>query len=330
MPANLPPQYFETEKKLKVAKTPQEKIRILEELLSIVPKHKGTEKLQALLKTKIAKLKSTAQKKPSIARHSSLHRVERSGAGQIILIGPPNSGKSMLVKSLTNATPEIGEYPFTTRLPYPAMMEYENIKIQLVDTPPVTPEYMESWLLEMIKESDGILILLDLSDSSPINTLKVLLSGLKEKKIELISEKEKTIETEVRFFPKRALVVANKKDVLLNDNDFTTLKGFCKGKFNLISLSALHRDGLDELRKHIFLMLDVIRVYSKIPGKKADLNAPYTLKRGSSVLDMAREVHKDFTQKLKYARIWSKNKYQGQMVNRDHILEDEDILELHI
>jgi len=330
MPANLPPQYFETEKKLKHAKTPQEKIKILEELLSIVPKHKGTEKLQALLKTKIAKLKSAAQKKPSVARHSPTHCVEKSGAGQVILIGPPNSGKSMLVKSLTNANPEIGDYPFTTRLSYPAMMDFENIQIQLVDTPPITPDYMESWLFEFIKESDGILMLLDSSDSRSVNTVEALLSLLKDKKIELYSENKGALEKKEGIFLKKALVVANKKDLLLEDDNLNTLHEFCERKYKLIPISALTGEGLDVLKRDIFLMLDVIRVFSKIPGKKADLNDPFTLQKGSSVIDMARTVHKDFALKLKYARIWSKNKYQGQMVNRDHILEDEDILELHI
>jgi len=330
MPANLPPHYFETEKKLKIAKTPQEKIAVLEELLSIVPKHKGTEKLQALLKTKIAKLKSVTHKKPSIAKHSPLYFLEKSGAAQVVLVGPPNGGKSMLVKSLTNANPEIGEYPYTTRMPYPAMMKYENIQIQLIDTPPVTPDYMEIWFPELIKGADGILLLVDLTCPDLVNSIKILLTKLKEKKIELIQENQNLTEKEGSIFFKKVLIIANKKDLFFDENSFSALKEFCEGKFSFIAVSALNKDGLDELRKRIFLMLDIIRIYSKIPGKKADLSEPFSLKKGSTVIDMTRVVHKDFTQKLKFARIWSKNKYQGQKVNRDHILEDEDILELHL
>jgi ribosome-interacting GTPase 1 len=133
MPANLPPQYFETEKKLKTAKTPQEKIAVLEELLAIVPKHKGTEKLQALLKTKIAKFKNLATKRPAMAKHGPTFHIDKAGAGQIILVGKPNAGKSMLIRALTNATPEVADYPFTTHTPSPAMMRYEKIQIQLID-----------------------------------------------------------------------------------------------------------------------------------------------------------------------------------------------------
>jgi ribosome-interacting GTPase 1 len=290
MPANLTPQYFETERKLKTAKTPQEKRIILEELLSLVPKHKGTEKLQALLKTKIAKLKSTAQKKPTIAKHAPAFHFDKTGAGQIILIGPPNVGKSMLIKSLSNANPEIGDYPFTTRTPYPAMMEYKNIQIQLIDTPPITPEYIEAWHYELIKDADGILFLVDL----------------------------------------KTLIVANKKDLPSAEENYSVIKKALESKFNPIPVSASSGDGLEYLKKKIFSMLQVIRVYSKIPGKKVDFNDPYTLKKGSSVMTMAKTVHKDFSQNLKYARIWSKSKYQGQKVNRNHILEDEDIIELHI
>ena len=329
MPANLPPQYFETEKKLKTAKTPQEKRIILEELLSLVPKHKGTEKLQALLKTKIAKLKSAAQKKPTIARHAPTFHIDKAGAGQIVLIGPPNAGKSMLIKSLSNANPEVADYPFTTRIPNPAMMKYENIQIQLIDTPPITSEYMEVWHSELIKEADGILFILDLSSQNPADIMQALLARLKEKKIEFVAE-DQTILSDIPFFYKRALIVANKKDLPLAEENFNNLKKALEPKFSPIPVSANRGDGLEYLKKRIFFMLHIIRVYSKVPGKKADLDNPYTLKKGSSVMTMARAVHGDFAQKLKYARIWSKNKYKGQKVNLNHILEDEDIIELHM
>jgi len=329
MPANLPPQYFETEKKLKTAKTPEERISILEELLAIVPKHKGTEKLQALLKTKIAKLKSTAQKKPTIAKHGAIFSIDKAGAGQIILVGLPNAGKSMLVKSLTNANPEIGDYPFTTRIPSPAMMPFENIQIQLIDTPPITADYMEYWHAELVKGADGVLVILDISSPNPASDLETLLIKLREKRIELIPDSH-PIPEEAPFFYKRALIVANKDDAVASEANLATVKKILAAEFEFIPVSASRGDGLETLRRKIFSLLNVIRVYSKIPGKKADLKDPFTLKIGSSVMSLAKAVHKDFSQKLKYARIWSKNKYQGQKVNRDHILEDEDIIELHI
>jgi len=329
MPANLPPQYFETEKKLKTAKTPQERINILEELLSIVPKHKGTEKLQALLKTKIAKLKSSIQKKPKIAKQSLTHQIEKAGAGQIVLVGAPNAGKSSLIEILTNANPEIADYPFTTRVPYPAMMIYENIQIQLVDTPPITPEYMEFWYPEMIKMADGILLVLDLASPKQLEVFQTIRTKLAEKKVEIAGE-EKDSWQGINGFQKKTLVAANKIDLPQAPENLAALEKDLPPEFTIVTVSASRGDNLEELRKGIFDFLDILRVYSKVPGKKVEFNEPFVFRKGSNLMDLAKAVHKDFARKLKYARIWGKNKYQGQKVNRDYILEDEDIIELHL
>lgn len=329
MPANLPPQYFETEKKLKTAKTPHEKIKILEELLAIVPKHKGTEKLRALLKTKIAKLKSHSQEKPVVAKHGPSFHVEKSGAGQVIVIGPPNSGKSSLIAALTGAQPDIGDYPFTTRFPSPYMMRFENVQVQLVDTPPLIPDFIEAGLLELIKAADGVLFVLDLSDLDAPSILESLLLKLEEKRIHLYSPPAHSF-FDSQLFCKKTLVVTNKNDLPSFQENLPLLQEFFSSQFNFALVSALQGEGLEELPNQIFKLIGVIRVYSKTPRKKADLEDPFCLKKGSTVLDMARAVHKDFVEKFKYARIWRENVYQGQMVNRDHPLEDEDIIELHI
>jgi len=332
MPANLPPQYFETEKKLKTAKTPHEKIEILEELLAIVPKHKGTEKLQAQLKTKIAKFKDELQRRPAAGRHGPTYMIEKRGAGQVIVIGPPNSGKSMLIKSLTGAEPEVGDYPFTTRIPSPYMMKYENIQIQLIDMPPLVPEYMESWQLELIKVADGVLVVIDLSNADSPEVFEDLLSKLKEKRIELVKEDYASAEeaSPLSGFKKRTLVIANKNDCSSSKEILEALQVFYGNQFTILPLSARDGTGIEELKKKIFSILHVIRVYSKAPGKKPDFEEPFVLKRGSTVVDMARAVHKDFARRLTYARIWNSTKFNGQMVNRDYVLDDGDVLELHI
>jgi len=329
VPANLPPQYFEKERELKTARTAEDKIAIMEELLSIIPKHKGTEKLQALYKTKISKLKSQSQKKAAISRHGPTFHVDKAGAGQVILLGHPNSGKSSLIKALTNANPEIGNYPFTTHMPSPAMMMYENIQIQLVDTPPVTPDYFEPWHAELIKSADAVLLLMDLGTQDPVNDLQVIEDKLKEKNIELVPE-EKSIGDENSLFLKRTLIVANKTDLPDSEANMAVLKTSLDPSFDLIPISALKETGLDALKNRIFSILRVVRVYSKMPGKKVDKIDPYVFPAGDTLMDMAKTVHKDFAQKLKFARIWGKGKYQGQKVNHDYVLQDEDIIELHI
>ncbi|UCH96233.1 MAG: 50S ribosome-binding GTPase [Candidatus Aminicenantes bacterium] len=333
MPANLSPEYFDAEKRLKTATTPEEKLSILEEMLSVIPKHKGTEKLQAQLKTRISKLKSSSQKKTATAKHT--HKIRKSGAGQVVIIGPANAGKSMLVKALTDANPQVSDYPFTTVTAYPAMMKYENIQVQLVDTPPITPGYMEVWYPDLIKAADGVLILIDPSaiDPDPYDAFQCLLERLKEKKIQFVKAEQapsSVFEPGSGWSYKKTLMIANKCDLPHAAENLEILKELLESDFEWIPISAHTGDGLENLRKRIFLMLGVIRIYSKIPGKKAEFDSPFTLKKGSTVMDMARAVHQDFAQKLKFARIWSKNKYDGQRVNRDCILEDEDIIELHI
>ncbi|MBN1271576.1 MAG: 50S ribosome-binding GTPase [Candidatus Aminicenantes bacterium] len=329
MPANLPPQYFETEKKLKTAKNPQEKILILEELLSIVPKHKGTEKLQALLKTKIAKLRSSAQKKTGPAKQGMPHLIEKTGAGQVVLVGPPNAGKTSLVNALTNAALQVADYPFTTHATSPAMMKFENIQIQLIDTPPLTADYMESWYPEIIKRADGILVVLDLSKPNPEEMMFMIQEKLGEKHIDMVNSRQ-NIPEEKKQHVKRAIITANKADAKGGTDNLQTLKEYLSTDFEPIPLSAVNDHSLEDLKKRIFELLNIIRVYSKIPGKKPDFSEPFTLRKGSTVLDMASAVHRDFGQKLKYARIWSEKKYQGQKVNRDSILDDGDIIELHL
>lgn len=329
MPANLPPHYFDVEKKLRTAVTPEEKIAIYEELLSIIPKHKGTEKIQGQLKSKISKCKDAAQKRSGAARHGPSYKVRKSGAGQVVVIGPANAGKSMLIASLTGAQLQVSDYPYTTVAPSPAMMNYEKIQIQLVDMPPISPDFMEPWYPEVIKPADGALLVVDLSDIGSGEMLPSLLAKLRDKKIEFVGQGQESF-NQGGWSYKKALVVANKSDHAEAAENFELLQAVLDDTLDWVQVSAASGTGLEELKRKIFLMLGIIRIYSKAPGKKAELNSPFTLKRGSTVMDMARAVHQDFAHKLKFARIWGKNTYDGQRVNRDHVLEDEDILELHI
>lgn len=330
MPANLTPQYLEAEKKLKTAKTPQEKIEVLEEMLAVIPKHKGTEKLQAQIKTKIAKFRDEQEKRPS-AKHGPSYIIDKQGAGQVVVVGPPNAGKSMLIKSLTGAEPEVGDYPFTTRIPAPYMMKYENIQIQLVDLPPLTPDIMEGWQLELIKVADAALLVVDISSADSPGLLETLLAKLKEKRILFVRDEEGPADdSAVPMFRKKALLLANKADLDAAGENVEALKFFFENQLAVVPVSAARGDGLIELKKRIFSLLHIIRVYSKAPGRKPDHDEPFVLRKGSRVIDIARAVHKDFAEKLTYARLWREGQFSGQMVNRDQPLEEEDIVELHI
>ena len=336
MPANLTPQYLAAEQRFKEAVTTQEKVAALEEMMAVIPKHKGTEKLQADLRRRLAKLRNEAEKKHGVSKASAMYSVQREGAGQVILVGGANSGKSSLLASMTNAAPEIGDYPFTTRLPQPGMMPYENIKIQLVDMPPIDANFYEPWMGSLIRHADLAVVVADLSTDGMLDELENVLTIMSNAKIQLSrsSGPEAGDQPDV---VRRSILAANKIDAPDGPANFVILREFFGSRFLILPVSALSGEGLEALRQKIYEELDIIRIYTKAPGKKVDLSsAPFVLKHGSTVLDAARAVHREFVNSLKFAKVWSSGKskrsvkYDGQMVERTHRLEDGDILELHV
>jgi len=303
MPANLPTQYHITEAKLKEAKTPEEKISIYEELLSIMPKHKGTENLQKDLKTKIAKLRKIIGSKKK-TKKELLYLIKKEGASQVVIIGPINSGKSSLLNSLTNAKVKVSEYPFTTKIPQPAMMPYEDILIQLIDTPPLTKSFSPGWLKNIIKNADILIILFDCASTSK-KEIEDFLEFLKNLKIE----------------HKKILIVGNKVDLLKSIDRCGDLYNIC--------VSCINGTGLENLKQEIFRLAEIVRVYTKSPNREADFDHPFTLPKGSKLLDLAQKIHYSLAEKFKYARLFKKDLRKPIIVGKDYILEDKDIIEIH-
>ncbi len=342
MPANLTPQYLAAEQRFKEAVTTQEKIEALEEMMAVIPKHKGTEKLQADLRRRLAKLRNEAEKKHGVSKASAMYSVPREGAGQVILVGGANAGKSSLLAQMTNASPEIGDYPFTTRLPQPGMMPYENIKIQLVDMPPIDPNFYEPWMGGLIRQADLVVLVADLGSDALLDDLENVLRILSDSRIQLsgraVAAPPAGHEDGANPVLSRAsIMAANKCDAPDAQANLEILREFFGSRFTILPASAVSGEGLEALRQQIFEQLDIVRIYTKIPGKKVDLSSPpFVLKHGSTVQDAARAVHREFVHSLKFARVWSSEKskrsvkYDGQMVERTHRLEDGDILELHI
>ena len=208
MPANLTPDYLEAERRFKSAKTTEEKIAAMEEMMATIPRHKGTEKMQADLKRRLSKLRAEQARRPT-SRIGIIHRVEKEGAGQVAMVGPPNSGKSLLVRRLTHAMPEVADYPFTTRVPLPGMMPFEDVQVQLVDLPPVHPDFPESWLYQIIRNADAALLVVDLSDPDLLEDLETTLGQLAGAKVQLA---EGELPSAPGWIRKRTLLVANKID----------------------------------------------------------------------------------------------------------------------
>lgn len=321
MPANLPPQYFDVEEKYRAAKEPHEKITYLQQLLSIIPKHKGTEKLQAELKTKIKKLKETiAKQKKSKGSGGAWFQVEKQGAGQAVLVGLPNSGKSSLLNTLTNAHVDVGNYPFTTQLPNVGMMEYENIKIQIVDTPPLYSD-APPWLFGIYRNGDILVILLDAGKDidEDFQSIRV---ALEEKNIFVTAREYGDV--------KQAIVVLSKSDEGADARRGKSFLDTYGNDFVVISVSTVHGAGLEKLKSELYAALNIIRVYTKKIGKPIIKDDPVVLKRGATVLDAAEHIHKDFRKHLKFARLWNAAEYSGQRVEKSHVLADEDVLEFHV
>ncbi len=312
VPANLTPDYLAAEQAYKQAQTHQEKIAALEEMLATLPKHKGTEKIQADLRRRLSEARKESQKKGG-AHLAPAYLVKREGAGQVVLIGPPNSGKSLLVARLTHAHVEVADYPFTTRMPVPGMMQFENVQIQLVDTPAMSAEFMEPWMAQVVRAAHISALVADPNDPDVLDEMEFILRSLESWRL-----------------PPPKLLVGNKLDLPDAEENFSAVEALYRGRFRSLGLSAVTGTGLDAFARETFLALDIVRFYSKPPGKKSDLDVPYVLRRGQTVQDAAAQVHRDFADHLKYARLFRKSgDHGGLMVERTHVIEDEDVLEFH-
>ncbi len=368
MPANLPPEYFDAEKRFKQASIPAKKIAALEYLIATVPKHKGTDKLRADLRRRLSQLRKEAVSKKKGGR-GDLYVVPKEGAAQIALVGFPNSGKSSLLACLTNATPVIADYPISTLTPLPGMMPFEDIQFQLVDLPPIGNEATDGWVSGILRYADALILIVDITEDPEIQA-ELLIEQLERWNIQIITEHPlpkpplgtsrfrpsmarllrhwrigqgragtgekppnsdppQADQTPVGLF-KRALIVANKNDLPGSEDNFMRLKEKYKHIYQCISVSALKKENIEELKRAIFGISEIIRVYSRPPGKDPDLSTPFTIQSGSTILDLARFIHKDFLFNLKFARIWGSAKFDGQRVEKNYILKDKDIVEIHI
>jgi len=325
----LPPQYYAAKKRFEASSDIEEKIEILKEMQAVMPKHKGTDKLRAEVRSRLASLRKEAQRIPAKRKRHDGYDIVKQGAAQIALIGAPNVGKSTIVASLTNADTQVASYPFTTGKPVIGMMSFEDINIQLIDTPPISADFIDKFLPELLRRVDFVLLIADIGSDNVLDQVETVMAKLAESRIKLTADKT---QNEDEYIYKRAFILANKDDLEGSQERLDILKEFYSQSFSIVPISAGSGNGPESLRKKIYDALGIIRVYTKSVGKKADLTDPVILERGSTVIEAAAEIHKEFFENLKFAKIWGEgqNKYDGQRVSRDHPLEDGNILEFHI
>lgn len=326
MPANLPPQYYEAEKVFREVKTIPEKIEALENMLAIMPHHKGTDHLRAELRTRLAKLTEEAEKRPSVARKGQQFKIIKEGAGQVAMVGLVNSGKSELFASLTGVPSRAAPYPYTTQKPIPGMMKFENVRFQLVDLPAIDYHDAHSWLYSNLRYADILLIVIDLSQEtiSQMETINELLAKLR---IRLLARGTQPSGEEFVAW-KKVVIAGSKNDMPGAEASFQALQSRYGSDFTVLSVSAFDEDSLRPLGRAIFKALDIMRIYCKEPGKSPDMDQPSILKKDSTVEDFAESIHKDLRRQLKHALVWGSSKFGGQQVNKHYVPRDGDIIEL--
>jgi ribosome-interacting GTPase 1 len=328
MPLNLPPDALAAERRYRAAQSDEERLETLEEFLSLIPKHKGTDKLRADLRKRLSKLKSSAEGRKGGGKRASAFHIRKEGAGQVVVLGCANVGKSALLAALTNATPEVSASPFTTWQPAPGMMPIENIQVQLVDTPPLDAEYVDPELYNLIRQADLILLMVDLLHN-PIQQLEESIARLEEHRIVPQHRSDEHVEGE-RLTAIPLLVLVNKNDDPSSDEDYEIFCALLEGEWPCLPISVAAGRNLERMRQMVYEGLQIMRVYSKAPGKDADLEKPFVLPKGGTVEQFAQKVHRDFYENLKAARVWGLGVFDGQLVQRDHVLHDGDVVELRI
>ena len=317
MPANLPPTYYKLKHQHEAAKTDEERLSLLEEMLRIIPKHKGSEKVVSDLRRRIASLKRGPSEKggKGAGKRSHSEHIPKQGAGQIVLLGPPNGGKSQLLSNFTNAKPEVSLTPYTTTTLTVGMLHYENIQFQLIDTPSIMPDFISSTVLTLTRNADLALPIVSLASDNLLDDLDMVVAFLKEAGWDTPENGH--------------LVVANQLDAAGAEERLEILTEFYDDTFQIHPISAETGAGKDTLSQAIYTELDILRVYPKAPGKAVERDDPIVLPTDSTVLDAAMELHKDFAE-FRFARIWGPEWHDGQSVSRNDVVYDGDVVEFHL
>jgi len=337
MPANLSPEYKAAADALRRARDPEQRLECLREMLRVIPKHKGTDHLQGDLKRRIKELEEElAGPRKGGARSGPALVVRPEGAAQVALLGPPNAGKSALHARLTGSGARIAPYPFTTQYPEPGMMPVQDVHLQLVDLPPLSTQHMVTWIGSTLQSSDAAMLVVDISDPAAVQQVEDAMAVLADRRVTLsgswpgvAGDGDGPDDDDPFGIVLPVLLVANKSDLDPDSRaDVAALEELLEIDYPAMAVSAETGAGLDRLGPWLFDRLGIVRVYTKAPGKPADGGRPFTLHRGQTVADVARLVHRELAESIRFARLWNAS-HEGQHVGRDHVVADGDVIELH-
>jgi len=389
MPANLPAEAKNKYRQASLARKPEEKIRLLQEFMSMFPKHKGTENLRAQVKRKISLLKKEIEEKKQKKSGTGGPKVfiEKEGDAQIVILGPTNVGRSSLLSILTNSKVLISSYPYTTTEPTPGMFNYKDLQLQMVETPAIMEGSSEggSWGLQTLtsaRNADGIVLMVDLSQN-PVEQFALISAELEKAKIVTrkpnarIEIEKKHMGAKLKFIVlgrlvdcsvkdltrllksygirdatvkiwgeatfddveeaifegkvyRPAIILANKADNPKAAERLEQLKEVVGDEMKILVVSCAAKLGLDELGSEIFDILNIIRIYTKDPNKRDASMRPFTIRKDSTVFDLAKRIHSDFYEQFSYAKVWSKRlRFSPQKVGGTFPLQDGDTVEIH-
>lgn len=326
MPANLPPEYLEAEEEFRKADSKDEKLQALQRMLSLLPNHKGTDKIEADIRRRISNLKKSSGKKKGPTRAKTPDQIESQGVGQVVITGMPNVGKSALLDISTNATPNVADFPFSTYGPTIGMLEFQDVQIQLIDTPPLSEEHVENWVYNLIRKVDLVLLLVDGSVADPRDQYNKAIEILSSQGIHLFPPDADFKKDEIGRTNRKGTIVVTKAD---EREERDSLRFDEDNELPTVSVSILDEESLEDFAQVVYDSLNKIRVYTKKPGEEPDLQEPYLLDKGSTVIEAVKSIHRDLVKELDYVRIWGSGKYDGQEVAQDHVLEDGDVIEIH-
>jgi len=325
MPANLTPEYEKAELRYRQATSDEERLVALQGMLSAIPKHKGTEKMQADLKRRISQLRRQEQKTAHTKGPDPFH-IPKGGAGQVVLIGPPNTGKSSLLAATTNADAKVADYPFATVMPQPGMWTRDDVQIELVDTPPFTAEHVPTGLIGTIRNADVVCVVVEAGEAA-LDQVEMVLGVLSARGLTLRSTARNELPAGDAS-QRPGLIVATKTD-LAPAGAIAALRELYAGRLEAAGVSARTGEGLDDWFKRLWDLLAMIRVYSKEPGRPPDMHRPFVVPVGATVAELARQIHRDLPERMKFARLWGHSRFEGQQVHKTEPLRDRDVVEIH-